>query len=57
MRDRDLDVEEKRRHYGCTRTKMLYNNGPGGYIEKILFAAEGCGLPKAYMDQLKRWLP
>lgn len=28
-----------------------------GYLEKIVSAAEGCGLPRAYIDQLKPWLP
>jgi gamma-glutamylcyclotransferase (GGCT)/AIG2-like uncharacterized protein YtfP len=28
-----------------------------GYLEKIISAAEACGLPGAYVDQLKPWLP
>ena len=28
-----------------------------GYMEKIVAAAEACGLPKAYVDQLRPWLP
>ena len=28
-----------------------------GYVEKIVSAAESCGLPKTYVDQLKPWLP
>ncbi len=28
-----------------------------GYLEEIISAAESCGLPKAYVDQLKPWLP
>jgi cation transport regulator ChaC len=27
-----------------------------GYMEKIVSAAEACGLPKTYVDQLKPWL-
>ena len=27
-----------------------------GYMEKIVWAAEACGLPKTYVDQLKPWL-
>lgn len=27
-----------------------------GYMEKIVSAAEECGLPKTYIDQLKPWL-
>ena len=36
------------------------NTDPGtarnGYMEKVYSAAQGCGLPKFYMDQLKAWL-
>jgi len=28
-----------------------------GYLEEIISAAESCGLPGAYVDQLKPWLP
>ncbi|MGD0237237.1 MAG: gamma-glutamylcyclotransferase family protein [Syntrophorhabdales bacterium] len=48
---------------GTTTRALTYlatdtHPGPAraGYAEKILSAAEGCGLPKTYIDQLKRWL-
>lgn len=44
-------------------TALVYiaaDSAPGrpkpGYVEKIIAAAESCGLPKAYVDQLKPWL-
>jgi hypothetical protein len=49
---------------GATTRALIYvaiDTDPGtaraGYLEKILSAAEGCGLPTAYRDQLKRWSP
>ena len=28
-----------------------------GYMEKVVAAAEAHGLPPAYVDELRRWLP
>ena len=49
---------------GTTTRALVYvatDSEPGGaragYLEKILSAAEACGLPEAYRDQLRRWSP
>ena len=49
---------------GTTTRALIYvatDSHPGtarpGYLEKVVSGAEGCGLPKSYIDQLKRWQP
>ena len=49
---------------GTTSRALIYvatDSHPGtarpGYLEKVLSGAEGCGLPKSYIDQLKDWQP
>jgi cation transport regulator ChaC len=49
---------------GTTTKAFMYvaaDSYPGtarpGYPGKILSGAEGCGLPKSYIDQLKLWQP
>jgi hypothetical protein len=49
---------------GTTTKTLMYvatDSNPGaaraGYLEKIISAAQGCGLPEAYRDQLRRWSP
>ena len=49
---------------GTITSALIYvatDSEPGaaraGYLEKILSAAQGCGLPEAYRDQLRRWSP
>ena len=49
---------------GTTTRALIYvatDSKPGparpGYLDKILSAADGCGLSKAYQDQLKGWSP
>jgi cation transport regulator ChaC len=58
------DFVQVRMPDGKTAGALIYvatDSNPGtaraGYVEDILLAAEGCGLPKVYVDQLKRWLP
>ena len=49
---------------GTTTRALIYvatDSHPGtaraGYLEKVVSGAEGCGLPKSYIDQLKHWQP
>jgi gamma-glutamylcyclotransferase (GGCT)/AIG2-like uncharacterized protein YtfP len=56
------DYVEVRLPDGQKTRALIYigtNTQPGtarnGYMEKVYSAAQGCGLPKSYIDQLKAW--